>query len=107
MCNFAFRYEVRVFGNLISSFVFTSRESMEDWLTTEFPRLESEYGKLSYERKNLPGLRVGDQCNVYGEGHEIFEIVGIHESSDNRYSFQLDNGVSEEVGKCHKGFLYV
>ncbi len=100
-----FSYEIQVKGNLWSSFVFTDKQSAENWLTDEFPKLKSQYGTLSYTINDLPGLKIGDQCNVLGDGYQVYTIIGVVKYSENRYGFLLDGWCSEEVGKCHTQYL--
>ena len=103
--NYNFTVGIRVWGGLGSSYVFESRESADTWLKTEFVQLKQEYSDLQYSVCDLPGLKIGDRCNVYGDGNEVYEIIGIKRYSPNRWGFELDNGFSEEVYKCHTEFL--
>lgn len=99
--NKIFTIGISVRGGLGSSYVFESQEAADEWLETEFPLLEKEYGKLEYYTCDLPGLKIGDQCNVYGDGTDVYLIEGLKQYSPNRWGFILDSGFSEEVYKCH------
>lgn len=97
---------VRVRGGLVSSFVFENQAAVKTWIKKELPVLERTHGRLSYEVSDLPGLKIGDRCNVWGEARDVFTITGIKRYSDNRYGFLLDSGWYEEVAKCHTEFLH-
>jgi hypothetical protein len=105
MENPVFTVCVQVKGGLISSFVFESEAQADKWMKTDFVQLCKEYGKLTAQRFALPGLRVGDLCNVWGEAQDQFRIVGLKKYSAERWAFILDSGWSEEVAKCHTEFL--
>jgi len=96
-----FKIGIRVSGNLGSSFCFETMIEALKWIKEEFPKLQEKYGKLEYELFFLPGLAVGDKCNVWGEGDSVFTIKSIIKYSKNRYGFILNSGFAEEVTKCH------
>lgn len=100
-----FNVKLTVNGNLLSHFVFETDKDADSWMETDFQKLCSKYGKLQVNREKLPGLKVGDKCNVWGEGIDIFCITGIRQYSPHRFGFILDNGVCEEVAKCHTEHL--
>ncbi len=103
-----FTKAVRVSGNLGSSFVFTDEAERKAWLKTEYPKLQTQYGDISYRCEDLPGLRIGDTCCVAGEGMDKFEIKALLPISPARYSFLVqheENGCwSEEVYKCFRPY---
>lgn len=101
-----FTKKVKVRGGLLSSFVFEDQLAVKNWIKKELPLLEKKYGRLEYEVSDLPGLKIGDRCNVWGEAQDVFTITGIKRYSDNRYGFLLDSGWVEEVAKCHTDFLH-
>jgi hypothetical protein len=96
---------IRVKGDLLSSFVFEDHAQADVWMNSEFLSLVDQYGELSAERSALPGLRIGDRCNVWGEASDVFVIRKVLEWSPNRWGFLLDSGEFEEVAKCHTEFL--
>jgi hypothetical protein len=96
---------IRVRGDLWSSFVFENHSQADEWVTQELPNLVQQYNELEVERDTLPGLRVGDRCNVWGEASDVFVIKDLFQYSPNRWGFLLDKGFSEEVAKCHTKFL--
>lgn len=100
-----FKYLATVKGKLQSSFVFEDIKALDKWLLVDYKDLVKKYGHLSYTVEELPCLRVGDVCNVYGEGTDQFTITGIRKYAEHRYGFILDGCTSEEVGKCHRKFL--
>lgn len=104
MCdtNKVFTKGISVNGSLISSFVFQNNDEVKSWLQNELPKLQHQYGLLSVFSRELDGLKIGDQCHVFGEGDEVFTILGLRKYSPYRYGFNLDSGLSEEVYKCYK-----
>jgi len=88
-------------GSLSSTFVFENDQEVERWLAEDLPELEEEYGQVSLTFGDLPGLRVGDKCQVLGEGLDVFTIKKLIKYSKDRYGFILDTGWAEEVGKCY------
>ncbi len=103
--NKVFEFCVNVSGDLWSSYVFENKEDMEKWFENEYKDLESKYENLTCRISTLDKLKVGDECNVYGDGDEVYKILDIIKRAENKYSFLLDSGCSEEVGKCHTKFL--
>lgn len=97
-----FIYCIRTRGDLLASYVFKDEKSKDKWLTDTFHALKSEYKNLTYIIEDLDGLEVGDECKVFGEGTDIFKILGVKKYSENRYGFLLDSGCWEEVSKCYK-----
>ena len=67
--------------------------------------LAKKYSNITFDAVHLPGLQIGDKCNVVGEGDSEFLILDIIIYSENRYCFVLDAGWAEEVAKCHKDFM--
>lgn len=96
-----FTNRIRTRGALGSNFVFKNLESANEWIKKELPLLREQYGEIEFELSDLPGLKIGDTCQVCGEGGEEFKIVGIKKYSPNRYGFLLDSGWYEEVAKCY------
>jgi hypothetical protein len=112
---------VRVKGDLLSSFVFEDHAQADAWMNSEFLSLVNEYGEFTAERSALPGsalpgLRVGDRCNVWGEASDEFVVKELIEYSPNRWGFLLrgncvvgmkviEISTIEEVAKCHTEFL--
>lgn len=92
---------IRTSGGLQASFVFENQKEVQRWIKEDLPKLEAEYNKLSLEVSDLPGLRVGDKCKVWGEGNDVFVIEDIKIYSKDRYGFGLDSGWWEEVAKCY------
>ena len=92
---------ISVSGGLCSSFVFEGVQEKDEWLASELPKLEEKYGKLVVSTRDLPALKVGDKCRVFGEGDDVFVIEGLREYSKNRFGFMLDSGWNEEVAKCY------
>ncbi len=101
MKNKIFHYCLTTNGNLLSNFVFEETSDVEEWIEKELPKLEAKHGPLAYNVRTLPGLQIGDACQVYGEGEEIFRITGLIKYSPNRFGFSLDSGWTEEVAKCY------
>ena len=101
MKNKIFHHCLTTNGNLLSNFVFEKTSDVEEWINNELPKLEAKHGPLTYHVRTLPGFQVGDTCQVYGEGGDIFRITGLIHYSPNRYGFSLDSGWTEEVAKCH------
>lgn len=96
---------VSVRGGLASSFVFENEQAVQAWLKKEFLELKKEYGHLEAKTSDLPGLKVGDTCNVWGEAQDEFKIIDLIQYSPHRFGFILDSGCSEEVAKCHQDFI--
>lgn len=93
-------------GPLLSNFVFEDNREQAEWMLTELPKLRKQYGDdIQYRRRYLPGLKVGDRCNVWGEASDVFTILKLIKREEYRYSFLLDSGCTEEVAKCHTEFL--
>lgn len=92
---------VRVSGNLGSSYVFADDVAVDHWLKTTLPELNAKYGQLVVSVSDLPGLKVGDTCHVWGEADDVFTILKLIKYSPDRYGFLLDSGWSEEVAKCY------
>lgn len=101
MNNRIFTKEVCVKGSLWCSYVFESQEDVDRWLLDYYPKLIKEYTDINYTVRDLPGLKIGDKCKVYGEGSDIFTITALKKYEDNRYGFILNGGDREEVGKCY------
>lgn len=97
-----FKHAVHVRGGFNSSYVFTSKELMESWIKTKIPYLIMVYKDISYSVIDLPGLQVGEECRVHGDGDEVYRITGLIPYNENRYGFILDSGFVEEVVKCYK-----
>lgn len=87
-------------GGLISTYEFETDAEADSWMSKEAKELEKRYGKLSFRRFDLPGLKIGDSCSVWGEGPDEFKIVGLKRYSEHRYGFVLDSGWCEEAYKC-------
>ena len=100
-----FTKRISTTGQLFSSFVFESQAEVDRWLAEDLPLLEAEYGALTLHHGDLPGLSVGDKCNVMGEADDVFVITGIKQFSKDRWGFLLDNGLIEGVSKCHTKYL--
>lgn len=96
---------VKVHGSLLANFVFRDKAEALDWIKLNGPILEDKYGALSFHVGDLPGLKVGDKCNVWGEANEVFTITGIKRWEDHRWGFLIDGSFFEEVAKCHTEFL--
>jgi len=96
---------IKTRGDLYASFVFEDQKAVDKWVGNELTELDKKYKNLEVQMYDLPGLKVGDQCNVYGEGDEVFTIVGLRESTRHAHSFLLDSGCYEEVAKCHREFV--
>lgn len=96
---------VRTHGQYQSNFVFTDAITADNWIANEFPKLKKQYTNITYDKESLPGLKIGDRCNVWGEAQDEFIIVGIKKYSEHRYGFILDSGCAEEVAKCHTQYL--
>jgi len=97
-----FKKAVSVKGKLISSYSFKDQTAVDTWIKTVLPKLEKEYGKLTYNVRDLDGLKVGDTCCVFGEGDDEFKIKKLIKYSADRWGFVLDSGWAEEVVKCYK-----
>jgi hypothetical protein len=89
-------------GNLHSSYCFESEDEKSAWKMHVLPKLHAKYEDLELREFDLPGLKVGENCLVAGEGSEIFKIVGIVKYSDNRYGFCMESGDTEEIVKCRR-----
>ena len=100
-----FKVCVRVTGTLHSSFVFKSIKDANVWIRLDFEELKKQHGNVSFTREILTPLYIGDKCNVYGDGADVYTILGIKEYSPNRFGFILNSGFSEEVAKCHNEFI--
>jgi len=82
--------------------VFENDAEADLWIQVEFKlHLKKQYKFLTHKKETLPGLKIGDECNVHGESTDVFKITGMVKYSDHRYGFKLDNGTTEEVAKCH------
>jgi len=100
-----FTHGISTSGGLHSHFCFTSEEARKEWKRKKIRELSEKYGNVRFEEHPLRGLHVGDRCNVWGEGTDEFKIKRVVKYSDDRYGFVLDNGVCEEVHKCHTSYL--
>ena len=100
-----FNYGINTKGRFMCSYVFSDEQEIEVFKKTTLVELERTYGKLKLDLYLLPGLKIGDYCNVNGEGTDEFKIECIRKLEDFRYSFGLDNGCWESVHKCHRNFL--
>ena len=107
MKNPVFTSMVRVTGSLLASYVFEDLAKARKWINTERQSMEDKYGALRFEFEPLPGQKVGDKCNVYGDADEVFIITGPVSWEDNRWGFVLDKCQVDEVAKCHTEFLNV
>jgi hypothetical protein len=96
-----FTHAVTVSGNLLSTFEFTSKIAVDEWIAVKLPLLEKQYGKLEYIIWKLPPLKIGDTCYVSGEGVDEFKIRELINFSEDRWGFVLDSGWREEVWKCY------
>lgn len=96
-----FTHMVSTKGKLLCNFVFESEKAMDKWLLWDFPKLKKKYVDLDYSIRELPGLRVGDSCLVWGEAQDVFKIERLIKFEEHRYGFVLDSGFVEEVAKCH------
>lgn len=96
-----FWYLVSTKGKLLCNFVFEDKKQMDKWLEEEFPKLKKEFKVLEYTIRDLPGLRVGDKCHVWGEAQDVFKIEKMVKFEEHRYGFVMDTGDVEEVAKCH------
>jgi hypothetical protein len=105
MANPKFTIVAKVRGDLISSYVFENRQEYDNWLRDGFEKLQRQYGNLTVSKDALHGLTIGDECNVWGEGDEVFEITNLVKIEDHRWSFVLNSGWKEEVAKCHTSYL--
>lgn len=104
--NKVFTLCITVSGSYWGSFVFEDNEEQSKWMLEELPKLRKKYnGDIKLRRSYLPGLKVGDKCNVWGEGDQVFTIRNVVKINDYRYSFLLDSGCTEEVARCHTEFL--
>lgn len=93
-------------GQYNASVQFTDDKEKEEWLKTDFKRLQQKY-KVQVSFYKLPGLKVGDRCFVAGEGDDEFVITGLKQHKGYSHCFivtHLDSGHewSEEVSKCYK-----
>ncbi len=100
-----FTIVAKVSGTLGSSFVFENRAAYNNWMKTGFVALQKKYGKLNVSVDTLPGLKVGDECNVWGEAQDVFVITKLERIGDHRWAFCLNSGWREEVAKCHTSHL--
>ena len=98
---------VRVTGKLSSSYVFEDKGKARKWVDAQGRAMENKYGYLNFIIESLPGLKVGDKCNVYGDADKVFTITGLKRFDDHRWGFILDKCQVEEVAKCHTEFLKV
>lgn len=103
--NKVFNLCITVKGSFWGSFVFEDNAEQSKWMLEELPKLRKKYGDIRLLRSYLPGLKVGDKCNVWGEASDVFTIRKLIKRDDYRYSFLLDSGCTEEVAKCHTEFL--
>ena len=99
-----FTIGVNTKGALISSFVFTDINDLNEWKKRKLPELEAKYGTLDLYEHLLPGLKVGNRCSVVGEGMDVFTITSLIKYEDHRFGFNLDSGWSEEVNKCYEAY---
>jgi hypothetical protein len=97
-----FTHTIRVTGSLYSKYVFESKEDALTWIETKFPQLQKQYPDISHELSELDGLKLGDECMVYGEGSSVFTILNVIPWNADRYGFLLDSGWVEEVSQCYK-----
>jgi hypothetical protein len=102
MTNPVFKFVGRVRGNLQASFVFQNKRELNQFLKTEMPELEAEYGKLTFEVEKLPGLKMGDYCLCLGEGMDVLQVQTLRQNGAYSWSFGLSHGCWEEVAKCWK-----
>jgi len=102
MTNPVFKFVGRVRGGLQASFVFQNKREINEFLRTEFIKLEAEFGELTFEVETLPGLKIGDYCLCLGEGMDVLEVECIRQLGPYRWSFGLSHGCWEEVAKCWK-----
>ena len=100
-----FTKRISTAGQLFASFVFKSQAEVNRWLAKDLPLLEAQYGALTLHHGDLPGLSVGDKCNVWGEADDVFVITGITQYSKDNWGFLLNNGCTEGVSKCHTEYL--
>ena len=100
-----FKVCIKVYDGLQSSYVFEDEMKAQKWIKNEFPKLKKKYASLKFRKESLPGLKIGDDCNVYGEGMDVFTIQKLIKYSEDRYGFLLDSGSVEEVAKCHTEHL--
>ena len=103
--NKAFNLCISTEGDLYASFVFEDNAEQSQWMLEELPKLQKQHGELKLTMNYLPGLKVGDKCNVWGEASDVFIIRELIKRENYRYSFLLDSGCTEEVAKCHTEFL--
>ena len=97
-----FKYSAHVHGAYVGAFHFESKEQQAKWLLEDFPKLKKRYGNLQLSFRQLDGLKVGDECQVVGEGIDVFKIKGVVQWSDHRWGFVLGGHGTEEVHKCYK-----
>jgi hypothetical protein len=95
---------IRVKGSLSARYVFKNEDDAITWIETKFPKLQKQYPDINYEISSLDGLKVGDECMVYGEGDCVFTIMEIVPWNADRYGFLLDSGLVEEVSQCYKPY---
>lgn len=95
-----FKIALDVRGDFICTFVFTSEGAKDRWVKTEFPKLQEEYGKLTFTTRGINPPNIGDKCHVAGEGSEVFKVLKLHKYEDHRYGFLINNCCCEEVHKC-------
>lgn len=96
------KFSIHVTGSFCSSYCFENEVEKERWIKEDFPLLKDKYKNISYRVEKLDGLKIGDFCNVWGEGFDVFKIEQQVYLSKDRYGFVLDSGWLEEVVKCHK-----
>ena len=96
-----FHHLVTTKGNLMCNYVFENKKTMDKWIMMELPKLQKLHKKVEIEIRDLPGLRVGDHCLVWGEAQDVFKIERMVKFEEHRYGFVLDSGFVEEVAKCH------
>ena len=101
----SFSKTVSISNTYFSRFVFEDEISLQKWLNKDFKELKKQYPKIEYSISDLPNLKVGESCNVHGDGDEVYKILKLIKYSENRYGFSLDSGFSEEVAKCHRKYI--
>lgn len=102
-----YKYGASTSGELMSSFSFTTKQELDRWIAEDFEELKKKYPSilppgLEFSTFVLDGLKIGDSCHVWGDGDEVYKIVGIKMYSKDRPGFILDSGFCEEVVKCYK-----
>lgn len=97
-----FKYALRTCGAFNSDYVFETKEQREDFLHNEFCRIQQKYpGTKLHGVEELPGFQLGDKCHVWGEGMDVFTIVGVKKYEEHRYGYELKEGWIEGVHKCY------